>query len=178
MFFNVNKSKRNGKNKSDLDSQSMTSILLVVILCLVIYFIFIDDKKTNNKIVDIDFDASAGISNSQRIGIDTGLEINDNKIHGNLGLQLGDNDDRVFGDARINYNKKYGLRAGLGYDDTTYGLDLGYNSNDRNLYLNVGELEGFSNNDNNKVQVGQGNYAIVFFQADWCGYCQIQANLE
>ena len=99
-------------------------------------------KKINNKIVDIDFDASAGISNSQRIGIDTGLEINDNKIHGNLGLQLGIMMIE-FLEMRINYNKKYGLRAGLGYDDTTYGLDLGYNSNDRNLYLNVGELKVF-----------------------------------
>ena len=77
-----------------------------------------------------------------------------------------------FLEIRINYNKKYGISAGIGYDDTTYGLDVGYNSNDNNMYLNIGELEGFANHDNSKIKVGEGHNAIVFFQADWCGYCQ------
>ena len=72
--------------------------MLVVIFVLVVYFIFIDDKNTKNKLIDIDFNASTGISDHERIGIDAGLEVNDDKIQSDIGLQIGDDDNRVFGD--------------------------------------------------------------------------------
>ena len=169
-------SKKGRKGKQSFDSETLTSLLLVVIVVLVIYFIFLDDRKRkNNKYIDVGMDASVGLNDNRRIGLDGDFELTNRKTGGNVGLRIGGAEDRVFADASVDYARRYGVNAGVGFgdgvDDPQYGVQAGYNSNDRALYLNVGELdEGFSNN--NKLAPGPGKCALVFFYADWCGHCQ------
>ena len=182
MVFDLNKifSQKKGKKDSGLDSETITSLLLVVIVVLVIYFIFLDDRnRKNNKYVDLEMDASVGLNNNSRIGLDGDFELTNSRTGGNVGLRVGGPEDRVFADSSLNYDTRYGVNAGVGFgdgvDDPQYGVQAGYNSNKDSLYLNVGELnEGFdnNNNNNNKLAPGPGKCAIVFFYADWCGHCQ------
>ena len=120
-------------------------------------------------------DASVGLNNNTRLGLDGDFELSNSKTGGNVGLRVGGQEDRVFADASIDYDKRYGVNAGVGFgdgvDDPYYGVQLGYNSDKDNAYLNIGELdEGFQNN--NKLAPGPGKCALVFFYADWCGHCQ------
>ena len=172
--FNMGKSKSRGKNVMGLNikSDDVTSLLLVVIVVLVIYFIFLDDRRNRDPInyVDVGIDASVGLNNNTRLGLDGEMAVGNQRAGARVGLQVGEEDDEVYAKGNVSYKGKYGAMAGVGYDEDVYGLSMGYNSDREKLYLNLGELEGFDNHSG-KIVPGPGKCAVVFFHATWCGYC-------
>ena len=126
----------------------------------------------------VDRDGARGTANAYlnldedtQLGVAGGVSVDDKRAVGGGGIRVGDPDDVVYAGAKLSYNNKYGAMAGVGFDDELYGVSTGYNSDRDKLYLDVGELEHFQN-QNNKVVPGPNKCAIVFFAADWCGHCK------
>lgn len=160
--------------RAKVSSLDVTDVLLIVIVLLVLYFVLVENNDTYSKRlgdVGINLDVNVGDTN---LGVDGRVALDKDSLEGKLGVNIDEDRAHLIGDVDFGDNHKYGAGAYLKVNEDKYGMNLGYNSKRNKAYLNVGEIEGFSNLGYGPTNLTPktDEVTLALFHAEWCGYCK------
>lgn len=171
---------RSTKNRKSVSKRSkarmldVTDVLLIVIVLLVLYFVLVENNDTDSKRladVGLNLDVNVGDTN---LGVKGRVAVDKDSLEGRLGVNVDEDEAHLIGDVDFGDNHKYGAGAYLKVNEDKYGMNLGYNSKRNKAYLNVGEIEGFSNLGYGPANLkpNPNEVTLALFHAEWCGYCK------
>lgn len=100
------------KKSFKFEDVDITTIVLVVIIILILYFVFSDDRPENDpKVFDLNMGLDLGENKEFSLDGRASMDYDSIDVGGKLEL---DNEDKIYGDASINYNNLDGDGLSLG----------------------------------------------------------------
>lgn len=134
-----------------------------------------EDKIYGNASIKYDNMDDDGLS----LGLESKVGVNDFELGGRTGAYVDSDaigasagitfDDDYYGiEGRLDYDDKYGASLNAVGELGPMGVETGYNTVVDDFYLNI---EGFQN-PGNELDLSGDNKYLVYFYADWCGFCK------
>lgn len=160
--------------RAKVSSLDVTDVLLIVIVLLVLYFVLVENNDSGSKrLADVGLDLDVNVGNTN-LGVDGRVALDKDNLEGRLGVNIDEDRAHLIGDVDFGDKNKYGAGAYLKVNDDKYGMNLGYNSKRNKAYLNIGEIEGFSNLGYGPANLtpNSDEVTLALFHAEWCGYCK------
>ena len=160
--------------KAKVSSLDITDVLLIVIVLLVLYFVLVENNdKDSKRLADVGLNLDVNVGDTN-LGVRGGVALDTDSLEGRLGVNVDEDDAHLIGDVDFGDKHKYGAGAYLKVNDDKYGMNLGYNSKRNKAYLNIGEIEGFSNLGYGPANLtpNSDEVTLALFHAEWCGYCK------